>query len=102
MYPFDRNSEQSVRKISDLERKQFSSLHIHSPFDSDLLSDPHSPRARSFPTTPEKGTRPLSSPTLDSSYFGNSRSLNSLTSSRLDMRFSRHMVSGSDIGDMEM
>ena len=103
IYSFDRDSEQPVQKVSDLERKQFSSLHIRSPFDTDLLSDsPHSRRARSFPTTPEKGVRPTSSPALHPSYFGESQSLNSLTSSRTDMRFSRHMVSGGDIGDTEV
>jgi hypothetical protein len=100
VYPFDRNSEQSFQRITDLEREQFSSLNIHSSFESDSLS----PRVRSFPTTPEKGARPISplSLTLGSPYFGKSRSLNSLTSSRTDMRFSRHMVSGSDCGDMEV
>ncbi|CAB4007157.1 Hypothetical predicted protein [Paramuricea clavata] len=101
VYPFDRNSEQSFQRISDLEREQFSSLNIHSSFESDSLS----PRVRSFPTTPEKGARPISpalSLTSGSPYFGKSRSLNSLTSSRTDMRFSRHMVSGSDCGDMEV
>ena len=104
VYSFDRDSEQPVQKVSDLERKQFSSLHIRSSFDTDLiLSDsPYSPRTRSFPTTPEKGVRPTSSPALHPSYFGKSQSLNSLTSSRTDMRFSRHMVSGSDTGDTEV
>ena len=102
VYSFGRDSKQPVQKVSDLERKQFSSLHISSSFDSDLLSDsPYSPRARSFPTTPEKGVRPTSSPALHPSYFGKSQSLNSLNS-RTDMRFSRHMVSGSDIGDTEV
>lgn len=87
--------------ISDLERRQFSSLNIrpHSPFGDTLLS----PRVRSFPTTPETGIRPMSPITLDASYFGQSRSLSSLSSSqsRIDMRFSRHMVSG-DSGELEV
>ena len=104
VYSFDRESEQLVPRVSDLERKQFSSLHIHSPFRTDMLSDSLDlPRARSFPTTPEKGVRPTTSPSLHGSpYLGMSRSLNSLMSSRTDMRFSRHMVNGSDIGDTEV
>lgn len=98
VFPFDRNSERSVQGVSELERKQFNSLNIHSSFDNDPLS----PRARSFPTTPEQGARPISPLTLGSSLFGKSRSLTSLASSRTDMRFSRHMVSGSDGGDIEV
>ena len=98
VYPFDRNTEESVKAVSDLERKQFSSLNIRLAVHNDLAS----PRSRSVPSTPMKDDISISPLTSDSSLFGKSRSLTSLTSPRTDMRFSRHMISGLDDGDIEV
>lgn len=97
VYPFAQDDGQSVPQISKPKLQ-----HASSSCGSNFIPSPRG--VRSFPTTPEKGaTKPKGSPvTSDASFFGMCRSLSSLTSSQMDMRFSRHMVSGSHSGDTEV
>lgn len=120
VYPFARQSEDSPRNISASEREQISTLNLSSHsslYDRSLLwatdrdDSLFSLRNRSLPSTPEKGSQPstMSPQTLSASMLGKSKSLNSLPSSdslssisSSHMRFSRHMVSGNDVGDMDV
>lgn len=113
VYPF--KSENLPQTISDSEREQISSLNLtsrvsHKDFSSNWATKCSvSPRYRSLPSTPEKDSPPRSMSPLTRSLFGKTKSLNTLTSSDSlspflpsNMRFSRHMVSGNDVVDMEV